>query len=337
VIAAAPVVAVLLAFSLLITLIRNSRTRSLSAAPSRRDARLAAKQQAAIASVLKTRPPAPPIALPAATAPLPAPAAPTAPVAPVAPVVLQTAPSLIAPPPAEPSPTVPSSVLDESASPVTAPPPAPEPASVPEEPEVLTSGSPLAAPVVPTTAAPVVPTFAATRSASSPQVTPTTRATSVTPASGFPRLAPPNTDVTPPTDVAAGPADAEADSADPETDQAQEQTAEGDSREQTAEGDSREQTSEDDYWDANIDARLAGQVYPVEPTDTKADLPADRSQTGNLNRDGDVSGFAQQPQAPELDDDAPPFATAPFATIPRLNRVRATPTPPADADEDKDS
>jgi len=34
-----------------------------------------------------------------------------------------------------------------------------------------------------------------------------------------------------------------------------------------------------------------------------------------------------------IDDDAPPFATAPFATIPRLNRVRSTPTPPEDDDE----
>lgn len=34
-----------------------------------------------------------------------------------------------------------------------------------------------------------------------------------------------------------------------------------------------------------------------------------------------------------IDDDAPPFATAPFATIPRLNRVRSTPTPPEEDDE----
>lgn len=35
------------------------------------------------------------------------------------------------------------------------------------------------------------------------------------------------------------------------------------------------------------------------------------------------------------DDDAPPFATAPFATVPRLNRVRSTPTPPEVGDEDE--
>jgi Protein of unknown function (DUF2637) len=37
--------------------------------------------------------------------------------------------------------------------------------------------------------------------------------------------------------------------------------------------------------------------------------------------------------APQPEDDAPPFATAPFATIPRLNRVRSSPTPP-EADEE---
>ena len=35
------------------------------------------------------------------------------------------------------------------------------------------------------------------------------------------------------------------------------------------------------------------------------------------------------------DDDAPPFATAPFATVPRLNRVRSSPTPPEGDDEDE--
>jgi len=34
-----------------------------------------------------------------------------------------------------------------------------------------------------------------------------------------------------------------------------------------------------------------------------------------------------------IDEDAPPFATAPFAAVPRLNRVRSTPTPPEGDDE----
>jgi len=36
-----------------------------------------------------------------------------------------------------------------------------------------------------------------------------------------------------------------------------------------------------------------------------------------------------------IDDDAPSFATAPFATVPRLNRVRSTPTPPEEDDEEE--
>jgi hypothetical protein len=36
-----------------------------------------------------------------------------------------------------------------------------------------------------------------------------------------------------------------------------------------------------------------------------------------------------------IDDDAPPFATAPFAAVPRLNRVRSTPTPPEGDDEEE--
>jgi len=119
-----------------------------------------------------------------------------------------------------------------------------------------------------------------------------------------------------PADTAAVPAAAGADSAETGTDQ------------------DREQPSRYDYWDAEVDAQLAGQVYPVE-TDTEVDLPADQSRTSS--GDSDANGSADQPQTRELDDDAPPFATAPFATVPRLNRVRATPIPPVDADEDEDN
>ena len=65
---------------------------------------------------------------------------------------------------------------------------------------------------------------------------------------------------------------------------------------------------------------LAGQVYPV------------------LTSDPDIEVPPHQPgQSHDLEDDAPPFATAPFATVPRLNRVRVTPTPPTgDGDGDAD-
>lgn len=48
-------------------------------------------------------------------------------------------------------------------------------------------------------------------------------------------------------------------------------------------------------------------------------------ETERQNGSGDQ---ARPAAATEADADAPPFATAPFATIPRLNRVRSTPTPP---------
>jgi hypothetical protein len=53
---------------------------------------------------------------------------------------------------------------------------------------------------------------------------------------------------------------------------------------------------------------------------------------------GAGSGFHEPDRVPTLpgeviDEDAPPFATAPFAAVPRLNRVRSTPTPPEGDDE----
>ena len=74
----------------------------------------------------------------------------------------------------------------------------------------------------------------------------------------------------------------------------------------------------DEDWEAEVDPALAGQVYPV------------------LTSDPDIEVPPHQPgQSQDLEDDAPPFATAPFASVPRLNRVRVTPTPPTDdADED---
>jgi hypothetical protein len=76
----------------------------------------------------------------------------------------------------------------------------------------------------------------------------------------------------------------------------------------------------DEDWEAEVDPALAGQVYPV------------------LTSDPDIEVPPHQPgQSHDLEDDAPPFATAPFATVPRLNRVRVTPTPPTDegdADEE---
>ena len=73
-----------------------------------------------------------------------------------------------------------------------------------------------------------------------------------------------------------------------------------------ADGESEEAvTASYDYWDSGADAGFAGRGNP--PT---------------------VPGQV-------IDEDAPPFATAPFASVPRLNRVRSTPTPPEDGDEEE--
>ena len=67
-----------------------------------------------------------------------------------------------------------------------------------------------------------------------------------------------------------------------------------------------------------MDPALAGQVYPVLTSD----------------HDIDTSGY-QQDEPHDVDDtDAPPFATAPFASVPRLNRMRVTPIPPTDSDDE---
>ena len=73
-----------------------------------------------------------------------------------------------------------------------------------------------------------------------------------------------------------------------------------------------------DYWETEGTEQFAGVVYRVHDDDDD-DMPA--------------NGPTARPTPPELDDDAPPFATAPFAPVPRLNRFRSTPTPPADEDE----
>ena len=67
--------------------------------------------------------------------------------------------------------------------------------------------------------------------------------------------------------------------------------------------------------------------------------PARTTRTEEDDADGDGDPETDEPApretSPELDDDAPPFATAPFATVPRLNRVRSTPVPPAEEEEDE--
>jgi uncharacterized protein DUF2637 len=66
------------------------------------------------------------------------------------------------------------------------------------------------------------------------------------------------------------------------------------------------------YWDSGVDSGFHGpERAPTVPS-------------GVPTVPGEV-----------IDDDAPPFATAPFAAVPRLNRVRSTPTPPEEDDEEE--
>jgi Protein of unknown function (DUF2637) len=74
------------------------------------------------------------------------------------------------------------------------------------------------------------------------------------------------------------------------------------------------------YWDTPQEPDADRQTYLAAVED-----PADLDHPATTAEPGD-------PAPQEADIDAPPFATAPFATVPHLNRVRSTPTPP-EADE----
>jgi dynein heavy chain len=77
-----------------------------------------------------------------------------------------------------------------------------------------------------------------------------------------------------------------------------------------------------DYWEGADGSQYAGLVY------------AAREESAGGSDDTEAGEPARRRPAPEIDEDAPPFATAPFAPVPRLNRVRSTPAPPADDDDE---
>jgi hypothetical protein len=104
----------------------------------------------------------------------------------------------------------------------------------------------------------------------------------------------------------------------------------------TQQADERESQDEED-WDAEEAGQFAGLVYPAR--EDHQDDEGDAGDSDDVNDDeengetGETGETGPRKDPPELDDDAPPFATAPFAPIPRLNRVRSMPAPPADEDE----
>jgi hypothetical protein len=106
----------------------------------------------------------------------------------------------------------------------------------------------------------------------------------------------------------------------------------------------RDAAQDDDAWEAEA-GQFAGLVYPAreDHPDAEDDAGGTDDDAGGTDDDvNDDSGDVNDAESgepgprkdpPELDDDAPPFATAPFAPVPRLNRVRSMPAPPADEDE----
>jgi len=271
VVAAAPVVAVLLAFSLLLALLRQSRTQAPAA------------------------PAAPLLDLPALPAAVPPPIA-----LPAAPTV-SMAPPLAAPPPlaaatraepqdapAEPTATVPLPTAAVTVAPLTEPVPADEDVPV--------------ADVAPTKPAPVLAGRADTAPEGAHAATEQNEVilaavTAEAPAAAEePPPAPPTVEV-PAVVLSRKPV-----------------------RPQSIRyaDDVRDTTPSADYWDSEDTVEFAGLVFSAPDNDNddeaESDEPAPKS-------------------PPELDDDAPPFAAAPFAPVARLNRVRSTPTPPADEDE----
>jgi hypothetical protein len=99
----------------------------------------------------------------------------------------------------------------------------------------------------------------------------------------------------------------------------------------------RDAAQDDDAWEAEA-GQFAGLVYPAREVHPDAEDDAGGTDDDVNDDSGDVNDAESgepgpRKDPPELDDDAPPFATAPFAPVPRLNRVRSMPAPPADEDE----
>jgi Protein of unknown function (DUF2637) len=98
--------------------------------------------------------------------------------------------------------------------------------------------------------------------------------------------------------------------------------------------DERDAPQDDDHWEPEEAGQFAGLVYPAREDHPDAeDAAGDSDDVNEDSGDAETDEPGPRKDPPELDDDAPPFATAPFAPVPRLNRVRSTPTPPADEDE----
>jgi hypothetical protein len=103
-------------------------------------------------------------------------------------------------------------------------------------------------------------------------------------------------------------------------------------KQQAAEDPGDEAPPSADYWESEEAGQYAGLVYAARDDRSGPDDDADDGHADDVDEADADEPDARKGQ-PELDDDAPPFATAPFTSVPRLNRVRSTPTPPADGEK----
>jgi hypothetical protein len=305
IVAAAPVVAVLLAFSLLLTMLRRPRT------PAGRPAGPAPLDVPALPAAVA----APPIALPAA------------------PAARATAPAARATVPAEQR-AVSAELADTVLMPAVALEGEAVPMAVPAAQDSPVPG------VAPTRADPVVADAQEASGAAAP--IPEHQATEpyevIAPAAPVPDPTTRRDDPAPPTvqvpALAAEPAAAAAPVRGRQNIRYAGNGVPGTARKpQPAE---RDASSDPGYWDAG---QFAGLVYPAREAPADLDDTADDTAGDAGTDDGNdakTGGPAPRENPPELDDDAPPFATAPFAPVPGLNRVRSTPTPPADDEDDED-
>ena len=299
IVAAAPVVAVLLAFSLLLTMLRQSRTQAPSA-PGALPPDLPALPAAVSAA---------PIALPAAPA-----AAMEPPTIAMEPPVAAAEPPTVSAPAVTAAPTEPQDAfpVGEPTAPVPvtamtiAPPPPPQPRpSADTVPEAEPAQSvPLIAETqeTPPEMPPDAPPAQAAREADVAQEAhPPTMANEVVSAAA-------------PAEEAGEAGEAAGEPAPPTVEVPVVTPKPQGIR--YASNSARNTPTPVDYWDTRDTEQFAGVVYRAREDDEEDDAPAAR------------------PAPPELDDDAPPFATAPFASVPRLNRVRSMPAPPADDEDD---
>jgi hypothetical protein len=106
-----------------------------------------------------------------------------------------------------------------------------------------------------------------------------------------------------------------------------------------------EPAAEPDARVAAADVDATGDASPAEPVEEEpvmagaADEPLPLEPEPAAEPVAD-SGYHEPGRVPTLpgevvDDDAPPFATAPFAAVPRFNRVRSSPMPPEGDDEEE--